>query len=292
MASNTRHRASPTINPPLQTATSSHGAGWHAHLRGNMLEIKNLVKSYGKGTPVLKDLNLSVQGEQLMSIIGSSGAGKSTLLRCVNRLVEPTSGSITLNGTDFTTLGAKELRKARRRIGMVFQSFNLVDRLSVMENVQSGRLGYISTWAAVTRRYPSEDIERAFELMERVGIAQYADKRADELSGGERQRVGVVRALMQRPEILLADEPTASLDPKTSEQIMSLLRDLARELNLPVIINIHNVTEAKEYSDRIVGMRYGRIIFDDKPAALAAAQMDEIYAGTPSEDRQEMGAIA
>ncbi|KQI68839.1 phosphonate ABC transporter ATP-binding protein [Loktanella sp. 3ANDIMAR09] len=257
-----------------------------------MLEINNLVKRYGKGAPVLKDLNLSVQGEQLMSIIGSSGAGKSTLLRCINRLVEPTSGTITLNGTEMTTLGPKDLRRARRRVGMVFQSFNLVDRLTVMENVQSGRLGYISTWAAVTRRYPAADIERAFELMERVGIAQYANKRADELSGGERQRVGVVRALMQRPEILLADEPTASLDPKTSEQIMSLLRDLANELNLPVIINIHNVTEAKEFSDRIVGMRYGRIIFDDKPAALDAAQMDEIYAGTPSQDRQDMGAAA
>lgn len=257
-----------------------------------MLEIKNLVKQYGAGATVLKDLNLSVEGEQVMSIIGSSGAGKSTLLRCVNRLVDPTSGTITLNGTDFTKLSARELRSARRRIGMVFQGYNLVGRLTVMENVQSGRLGYISTWAAMTRRFPKEDIRRAYELMERVGIAQYADKRADELSGGERQRVGVVRALMQRPEILLADEPTASLDPKTSEQIMALLRDLASELNLPVIINIHNVNEAKEYSDRIVGMRYGRIIFDDKPKALDAAQMDEIYSGTPSKDRQDLGSAA
>lgn len=257
-----------------------------------MLEIKQLVKRYGKGPPVLKDLDLTVQGEQVMSIIGSSGAGKSTLLRCVNRLVEPTSGSITLNGTDMTTLSSRDLRFARRRVGMVFQGYNLVDRLTVMENVQSGRLGYISTWAALTRRFPQEDIQRAFELMERVGIAQYASKRADELSGGERQRVGVVRALMQRPEILLADEPTASLDPKTSEQIMALLRDLARELNLPVIINIHNVNEAKQYSDRIVGMRYGRIIFDDVPAALNSASMDEIYSGTPSEDRKDHEAAA
>jgi phosphonate transport system ATP-binding protein len=257
-----------------------------------MLEIKNLQKSYGKGAPVLKDLNLTVRGEQVLSVIGSSGAGKSTLLRCINRLVEPTSGTITLNGTDFTTLTKKELRVERRRIGMIFQSFNLVDRLTVMENIQSGRLGYISTWAALTRRYPKEDIRKAYQLMERVGIAHYANKRADELSGGERQRVGVVRALMQRPEILLADEPTASLDPKTSEQIMALLRSLAEELNLPVIINIHNVTEAKEYSDRIVGMRYGKIIFDDLPDALGKEQMDEIYSGTPAEDRQAMGAAA
>lgn len=257
-----------------------------------MLTIKGLVKRYGAGDPVLKDLELEVPGEEVVSVIGSSGAGKSTLLRCINRLVEPTSGTITLNGTDFTALGKRELRIGRRRIGMVFQSFNLVDRLTVMENIQSGRLGYISTWAALTRRYPKEDIRRAFELMERVGIAHYANKRADELSGGERQRVGVIRALMQQPEILLADEPTASLDPKTSEQIMTLLRDLARELKLPVIINIHNVNEARQFSDRIVGMRYGRIIFDNKPAELTDEAMHEIYAGSPHADRQVEGAAA
>lgn len=254
-----------------------------------MLNIRNLVKKYGAGDPVLKDLDLRVDGEEVVSIIGSSGAGKSTLLRCINRLVEPTSGSISLNDTEITNLNKRDLRIARRRIGMVFQGFNLVDRLTVMENVQSGRLGYISTWAALTRKYPKEDIRRAYELMERVGIAHYADKRADELSGGERQRVGVVRALMQQPEILLADEPTASLDPKTSEQIMALLRDLATELRLPVIINIHNVTEAKEYTDRIVGMRYGRIIFDDKPVKLDKIAMDEIYSGVPADDRQALG---
>nr|WP_323782473.1 phosphonate ABC transporter ATP-binding protein [Amylibacter sp.] len=250
-----------------------------------MLKITDLVKRYGSGEPVLKNLDLLIEDESVVSIIGSSGAGKSTLLRCINKLVEPTSGSIDLNGTELTKLRGSDLRNARRKIGMVFQGFNLVDRLTVMENVQSGRLGYISTWAAVTRRYPKEDIRRAFELMERVGIAQYADKRADELSGGERQRVGVVRALMQQPEILLADEPTASLDPKTSEQIMGLLRDLSRELKLPVLINIHNVNEAKQYTDRIVGMRYGRIIFDDLPAKLDEVAMDAIYSGSPAADR-------
>ena len=212
-----------------------------------MLKITNLTKRYGTGDPVLKELNLTVEGEQLTSVIGSSGAGKSTLLRCINRLVEPTSGSVVLNGTEFTNLSRRELRTARRRIGMVFQSFNLIDRLTVMENVQAGRLGYISTWAALTRRYPKDDIRRAFELMERVGIAHYADKRADELSGGERQRVGVVRALMQRPEILLADEPTASLDPKTSRQIMRLIVEICRERNLPAIVNIHDVMLARMF---------------------------------------------
>ena len=159
-----------------------------------MLKISKLTKRYGAGDPVLKELDLTVEGDQLTSVIGSSGAGKSTLLRCINRLVEPTSGSVELNGTEFTTLGRRDLRAARRRIGMVFQGFNLIDRLTVMENVQSGRLGYISTWAALTRRYPREDIRHAYELMERVGIAHYADKRADELSGGERQTVAIARA--------------------------------------------------------------------------------------------------
>ncbi|WP_099867677.1 phosphonate ABC transporter ATP-binding protein [Pararhizobium haloflavum] len=249
-----------------------------------MLRISNLVKSYGSDKPVLKNLDLTVEGG-LVSVIGASGAGKSTLLRCINRLVQPTSGTIELNGVDMTALKGRELRAARRRIGMVFQGFNLVDRLTVMENVQSGRLGYISTWRAALRKYPKADIRRAFDLMERVGIAHYANKRADELSGGERQRVGVVRALMQEPEILLADEPTASLDPKTSEQIMELLRSLSRELSLPVMINIHNVHEAKAYTDRIVGMRFGRIIFDDKPEALDKPAMDEIYAGVPAQER-------
>ncbi|BAQ71000.1 phosphonate ABC transporter ATP-binding protein [Rhodovulum sulfidophilum] len=252
-----------------------------------MLKITDLVKRYGTGDPVLKDLNLTIEGETVVSVIGSSGAGKSTLLRCINKLVAPTSGSIVLNGTELTGLTGRQLREARRKIGMVFQGFNLVDRLTVMENVQSGRLGYLSTWAALTRRYPREEIRHAYELMERVGIAHYADKRADELSGGERQRVGVVRALMQRPEILLADEPTASLDPKTSEQIMQLLRDLAGELKLPVLINIHNVNEARLYTDRIVGMRYGRIIFDSVPGDLTDEAMDEIYSGIPSQDRAQ-----
>ena len=250
-----------------------------------MLTITDLVKRYGGGDPVLKNLDLTIEGESVVAIIGSSGAGKSTLLRCINRLVEPTSGSVVLNGTELTKLRGAKLRAARRKIGMVFQGFNLVDRLTVMENVQSGRLGYISTWAAIMRRYPKEDIRRAYQLMERVGIAHYADTRADQLSGGERQRVGVVRALMQDPDILLADEPTASLDPKTSEQIMGLLRDLAGELKLPVLINIHNVTEAKEYTDRIVGMRYGRIIFDDLPGKLDQEEMDRIYSGSPHADR-------
>ena len=254
-----------------------------------MLRISHLVKRYGNNPPVLKDLELEVPGESVTSIIGASGAGKSTLLRCINRLVEPTSGSIELNDVEITTLKREELRRTRRRIGMIFQGFNLVDRLSVMENVQCGRLGYIPYWRAALRRYPQEDIDRAFHLMERVGIAQYASKRADELSGGERQRVGVVRALMQDPEILLADEPTASLDPVTSRQIMELLQKLAAELHLPVLINIHNVGEAREFTERIVGMRFGKLIFDGKPEDLDETAMDAVYSGTSEHDVSRRG---
>ncbi|GGX62811.1 phosphonate ABC transporter ATP-binding protein [Saccharospirillum salsuginis] len=251
-----------------------------------MLKISNLEKRYGKNEPVLKGLDLTVDGSSVVSIVGASGAGKSTLLRCINRLVEPTSGRIQLNGLDLVDLRGAELRRARRKIGMVFQGFNLIDRLTVMENVLSGRLGYVSLYRAITRKYPQSDIDRAFHLMERVGIDHYANKRADQLSGGERQRVAVVRALMQEPEILLADEPTASLDPKTSQQIMSLLQALASEMDLPVLINIHNVTQARMYTDRIVGMRHGQMIFDGGPKDFNQDALDAIYGGIESPDEQ------
>lgn len=251
-----------------------------------MLQVTDLVKRYGKDDPVLKGLNLTVEGSSVVSIVGASGAGKSTLLRCINRLVEPTSGSIKLNGLELVHLKGGDLRKARRHIGMVFQGFNLIDRLTVMENVLAGRLGYVNLFQAVTRRFPQTDIDRAYALMERVGIAQYVNKRADALSGGERQRVGVVRALMQEPEILLADEPTASLDPKTSEQIMTLLRSLAAEMSLPVLINIHNVAQAKAYTQRIVGLRHGRMIFDGTSADFTKDALDAIYGGIESPDEE------
>ena len=257
-----------------------------------MLEISQLVKRYGHDDPVLKGLDLRVEGNSVVSIVGASGAGKSTLLRCINRLLEPTSGSIRLNGQELSSLKGAPLRQARRRIGMVFQGFNLIDRLTVMENVLAGRLGYVGFFQAWRRRFPPEDIERAFHLMERVGSAQYANKRADELSGGERQRVGVVRALMQEPDILLADEPTASLDPVTSEQIMKLMRALASELSLPVLINIHNVAQARAYTERIVRLRHGRMIFDGTPERFDAAALEEIYGGIESPDETSVSTVA
>ena len=194
-----------------------------------MLTITDLVKVYPTGTSALNGVSLTVDEPQVVTVIGPSGAGKSTLIRCINRLVEPSSGRVVLDGTDITGLGRRALRKARRRMGMIFQEYNLVERLTVMENVLSGRLGYVGFLRAYRRNFPPEDVTAAFELLDRVGLAGYENTRADALSGGQRQRVGISRALMQRPDLLLVDEPTASLDPKTSRQIMRILVELAHE---------------------------------------------------------------
>jgi phosphonate transport system ATP-binding protein len=210
-----------------------------------MLRIQGLTKRYRTGDLALKGIDLDVPDGQVMALIGPSGAGKSTVIRCVNRLVEPTSGTITLNDTELTTLGGRELRRARRRMGMIFQEYALVERLSVMENVLSGRLGYVGFWPSFFRKFPQSDVDEAFRLLGRVGLDHMADKRADELSGGQRQRVGICRALIQNPELLLVDEPTASLDPKTSRQIMRLIKELCGERRLSAIINIHDVMLAQ-----------------------------------------------
>ena len=243
-----------------------------------MLRITGLTKRYRTGDVALRDISLDVPDSQVMALIGPSGAGKSTLIRCVNRLVEPTAGAITLNETEITKLGSGELRRARRRLGMIFQEYALVERLTVMENVLSGRLGYVGFWQSWFRRFPQADIDEAFRLLARVGLDQMADKRADELSGGQRQRVGICRALIQAPELLLVDEPTASLDPKTSRQIMRLIRELCAERKpLSAIINIHDVTLAQTFAERIVGLRLGEIVYDGPPAGLTAEVLTQIY---------------
>jgi phosphonate transport system ATP-binding protein len=242
-----------------------------------MLRVENLGKRYRTGDQALNSVSFEVRAGQVVGLIGPSGAGKSTLIRCVNRLVEPTAGKIYLNDTDITALGRTSLRRVRRRIGMIFQEYALVERLTVMENVLSGRLGYVSFWRSFTRRYPQEDIDKAFGLLERVGLADQADKRADELSGGQRQRVGIARALEQDPELLLVDEPTASLDPKTSRQIMRLICEICAERNLPTIINIHDVLLAQQFVGRIIGLRAGEVVFDGAPAALNEDVLTRIY---------------
>ena len=215
----------------------------------------------------------------MTAIIGPSGTGKSTLIRCINRLVDPTAGEILFRGQDLARLHGRGLRAARRRIGMVFQEYNLVERLSVIENVLCGRLGYLPAWRAWLRRFPAADVERAFALLDTVGLAGYANQRADSLSGGQRQRVGIARAIMQEPRLLLADEPTSSLDPKTSVEIMALMRDVCTERGIPVIVNMHDVELARRFADRIIGMSDGRVVYDGSPGGLSDEELKTIYGG-------------
>jgi phosphonate transport system ATP-binding protein len=245
--------------------------------KGPMLEISQLVKVYATGQRALSGVDLTVDEPQVVAVIGSSGAGKSTLIRCINRLVEPSSGRITLDGIDITALGRRQLRAARRRMGMIFQEYNLVERLTVMENVLSGRLGYVGFWQAYRRRYPARDVTTAFEILDRVELVGYENTRADALSGGQRQRVGIARALMQQPDLLLVDEPTASLDPRTGRQIMRLLCELVHERGMPALVNIHDVQLAQTYADRIIGLGDGKIVFDGTPDRLTEDVLTEIY---------------
>ncbi|HEV7334943.1 MAG TPA: phosphonate ABC transporter ATP-binding protein [Bosea sp. (in: a-proteobacteria)] len=268
--------------------------GFHAATGGSspLLAVQGLTKVYPTGKKALGGIDVVIDRPQLVAVIGSSGAGKSTFIRCINRLVEPTAGRILLNGEDIVALDRKGLRAARRRIGMIFQEYNLVERLSVMQNVLSGRLGYVGLIASLRWRFPPEDIQAAFALLDRVGLDGYHNQRADALSGGQRQRVGIARALMQRPDLLLLDEPTASLDPKTSRQIMRLVRELVSERQTPAIINIHDVALARAYADRIIGLRDGIVVFDAEASALTEAALTEIYgaedwAPAPSEDDDE-----
>jgi len=242
-----------------------------------MLHLKGLTKTYKTGETALSDVTLDVPRGQILGLIGPSGAGKSTLIRCINRLVEPSAGQVLLGDVDLARLGKRELRRQRRRIGMIFQEYALVERLTVMENVLSGRLGYVPFWRSFLRRYPREDIRNAYRLLDRVGLMEQADRRADALSGGQRQRVGIARALAQNPELLLVDEPTASLDPKTSRQIMRLLTEICAERDLPAIVNIHDVPLAQQFMQRIVGLNAGRVVFDGAPDGLTEAVLTEIY---------------
>ena len=242
-----------------------------------MLRLENVVKQYPTGDHALQGVTLVVPSGQVMALIGPSGAGKSTLIRCINRLVEPTSGSIHLHDLNLGELSAGALRKARRRMGMIFQEFALVERLSVMENVLSGRLGYVGLWRSYFRKFPKEDIDEAFRLLDRVNLADMTNKRADELSGGQRQRVGIARALIQNPELLLVDEPTASLDPKTSRQIMRLICELCTERGLTAIINIHDVQLAQLFTQRVVGLQQGVIVYDGQPDGLSPDVLTQIY---------------
>ncbi|MEY7850092.1 phosphonate ABC transporter ATP-binding protein [Natrarchaeobius sp. A-rgal3] len=244
-----------------------------------MLETHDLRKVYPTGDEALTGISTTIDGQEFVAMIGPSGAGKSTFVRCINRLTEPTSGTVELDGTDLTALSSAGLRDTRRNIGMIFQEYNLVERLTVMENVLSGRLGYVSNWAAFRRQFPQEDVELAYEILELVGLDGMENKRADELSGGQRQRVGIARAVVQNPKILLADEPTSSLDPETSHDVMELLTDIATDHDIPVLINIHEVDLAVGYADRILGLHDGDLVFDGPPEELTDEAHGVIYRG-------------
>jgi phosphonate transport system ATP-binding protein len=257
-----------------------------------MLNVKGLTKRYATGDLAINNIDLHVPAGQVLALIGPSGAGKSTLIRCVNRLVEPTAGTIELDSKDITKARGARLRQARSQIGMIFQNYALVERLSVMENVLSGRLAYVGFWRSYFRKFPQSDITLAFELLERVGLESMLDKRGDALSGGQKQRVGIARALMQTPKLLLVDEPTASLDPKTSRQIMRLICELCQEQNLATIINIHDVALAQQFVHRVVGLRAGEIVYDGTPEGLTPEILTTIYGEedwsvTTKEDEQD-----
>lgn len=260
--------------------THAASAATPAEGSAGLLAIRHLRKEYRPGQPVLKDISLDIEGRGVTAIIGPSGTGKSTLIRCINRLVDPTSGEIWFEGSDLAHLRGDALRLARRRIGMVFQEYNLVERLSVIENVLSGRLGYVPAWRAFLRRFPAGDVARAFDLIDAVGLGEeFATRRADQLSGGQRQRVGIARAIMQSPGLILADEPTSSLDPKTSVEIMELMAQVSRERSIPIVINIHNVELARRYAQRIIGMSRGEVVYDGAPDGLGDSHLKEIYGG-------------
>jgi phosphonate transport system ATP-binding protein len=242
-----------------------------------VLEVRNLRAGYGE-REILKDVSFTLAEDDFFAIIGPSGAGKSTLIRCVNRLVDPKGGQIVFNGRDLVQVAARELRAVRRNIGMIFQEFNLIERMSVMDNVLSGRLGYMGSLRSLFRLYSKEDIREALKLLDRVGLSEHVDKRVDRLSGGQRQRVGIARALIQNPKMLLVDEPTSSLDPKIAREVMGLIREMARERHIPVLCNIHDVELACAFCTRVIGLQDGYKKFDGTPDKLDKQALHEIYA--------------
>jgi len=244
---------------------------------GAVLEIRDLVKVYPSGTRAVDGVSLDVQRGEFVVLIGLSGSGKSTLLRCINRLVEPTSGRIVFDGADVTGASSPDLRTIRRRIGMIFQQFNLVRRTSVLSNTLAGRLGYRTTWRTIVGRPSAQDVAAAFENLGRVGIADKAFSRADALSGGQQQRVGIARALMQAPDLMLADEPVASLDPAKSHSVMKYLEEINKKDGITVICSLHFLSLARRYGTRVIALKGGKIAFDGKPADIDERRFRDIY---------------
>jgi phosphonate transport system ATP-binding protein len=242
-----------------------------------MLKVENLTKIYEGGVLALDKVSFEVPRGQFLAVIGLSGSGKSTLLRCINRLIEPTSGKILWNDLDITAASEEELRLIRRKIGMVFQHFNLVHRSSVLTNVLAGRLGYVNPAWSIVNRFPKEDMEKAMKQLNRVGIAEKAHQRADELSGGQQQRVGIARALMQDPAMILADEPVASLDPVLAHSIMQYLELINKEDGVTVLCSLHFLDLVHRYAHRVVALNEGKLVFDGLPEEIDDKRFKEIY---------------
>lgn len=253
-----------------------------------MLQIDHLTKVYPNGTVALKDVSFTVNDGEFLVVIGLSGSGKSTLLRCINRLIDPTEGKVIFNGIDVTASSGVELRHIRRKIGMIFQQFNLVKRSSVMTNVLNGRLGYLNPWASILGVYPSEEKERAVDALSRVGIAEKAHSRADTLSGGQQQRVGIARALMQEPSMILADEPVASLDPVLAHSILKYLEVLNKEDKVTIVCSLHYLDLIQRYATRVVGLKDGKIVFEGLPTDIDRTKFKEIY----GEEAQDISAAS
>ncbi len=249
-----------------------------------LLEIENLHKIYNNGTHALKGVSFKVEEGEFLVIIGLSGSGKSTLLRCVNRLIEPTSGKIRFLGKNITHIKGEELRKAKSQIGMVFQQFNLIKRRSVLTNVITGKLGKLGTLESVFERFSDETIKEAYTNLDRVGITEKADIRADSLSGGQQQRVAIARSLMQNPKLLLADEPVASLDPATSNSVMQYFEKINKELGTTVICNLHFLSLVRRYASRVIALKAGEIIYEGMPSDIDETWFKTIY----GEDAEEV----
>ncbi|MCZ0702295.1 phosphonate transport system ATP-binding protein [Natronobacillus azotifigens] len=242
-----------------------------------MLETKDVSMVFPDGTKALKNINVKIHRGELVSVIGPSGAGKSTLLRSINLLNHPTGGEIIFEGENVAKAKGKELRHIRRRIGMIFQHFNLIKRSPTHQNVLHGRLGYMSSLKGGFGRFSDQDMSEALAILDRVGLADQAFKRADELSGGQQQRVGIARAIAQSPSLILADEPIASLDPSSSENVMNYLQRISREDGITTIVNLHQVDFAKQFADRIIGIKAGEVVFDGKPKELTEGIINHLY---------------
>lgn len=254
-----------------------------------LLEVKDVSKTFEKGAKALSEVSFSVEKGEFLSIIGPSGAGKSTLLRCINRMVEPSEGEVHFDGKNILTLGKKDLRKTRTKIGMIFQHYNLVNRLTVIENTLHGRLGYKSQLAGMFGHYSKEEKQQAAEIIRALGLEEQMYKRADQLSGGQKQRTGIARSLVQQPKLLLCDEPIASLDPNSSRIIMKHLRNICSEMGITVLVNLHQVEAAIKYSDRIIGINGGKVAFSGKPKELAEQDLHRIYGSEAGEMSFNLG---